>query len=192
MHIQMQSAQPHTSMCFGFLLGLFFTITIFLQIVVIPIVVSWSAGFIERVFKLLINSCICSFVHSCPLPSVLCLLKATHRAALSCQSLLLSSVAGQAKTTLVWIILLLQCRSCHEEWLREGKKSESERECVCVHKLRLGKWEWCQWVGKEQRLLLSKVSARAAGSSCCAHLIDSFTRIIALQSKYSFFLSLIL
>lgn len=39
---------------------------------------------------------------------------------------------------------------------------------------------------------LSKVSARAAGSSCCAHFIDSFTRIIALQSKYGFFLSLIL
>lgn len=133
MNIQMQSAQPHTSMCFGFLLGLFFTIKIFLQIAAIPIGASWSAGFAEKIFKLLINSCICSFVRSCLLPFVLRLLKAAHRAALSCQSLLLPSVAGQAKTTLVWIILLLQCRSCHEEWLREGKKKrEWEGVCVCA------------------------------------------------------------
>lgn len=55
--------------------------------------------------------------------------------------------------------------------------------------IKVGKVGVVSMSSQGKSLLLSKVSPRVASSSCCTHSIDLFTRIIALQSKYSFFSS---
>lgn len=125
--------------------------------------VTRSTIFIQKVFELLLRSTFCfgAFTLSCLVPFAGHLLKATCRGCCFLPEHVVCSVAGQAKTTLVWITLLLQWRMIKGRKKKKRRKKARVRGSVCAQ-LRLGKWEWWQRAGK-----LTDSSARQGFTTGC-------------------------